>query len=363
MSVLISHMDLPKKSHLEPMKGTFLQNDKYCSKDGLLVHFGERPVQQGARADRNEIYKLLKNNAMPLELMDHDFARYCRFQRGIQEYYSLKPPVRTTPLEVHLFYGPPGTGKTELALSQFPDSYRLPIGKNFWLTPAALRAKHIVIDDFKSNIQLCDFLQLLDAYPLEAERKGAHLWWCPETIIISSNRSIHDWYDYNTRDFEKEALLRRFHFCWRFEKNSDKVPRPIEIDIHDIRSFTAPIPPPIPHLMLDVNTYFMPQRTDKMWCIRHALKPCDCPIHYLTEDDDFNAQEAYKAKWGTHHLKDGGHEDPVTINDPNDLPTYNDPIELIDDDQSSTDEWMSRNAGNVLKWSSDEECSSDLMLL
>lgn len=169
--------------------------------------------------------------------MRSDFSAYCRFQRGIQEYYSLVPPKRENKIEVVLFYGPPGCGKTELAFNQFADTYRLPIGKNFWLTPHAMNKKHILIDDFKANMALSDLLQLLDNYPLEVERKGAHIWWCPETIIITSNRSPHDWYDYITRDFEKEALLRRFTYCYKFEKNNDKVPRPVEIDILNPNNF------------------------------------------------------------------------------------------------------------------------------
>lgn len=139
--------------------------------------------------------------------------------------------------EVLLFYGPPGCGKTEFATAQFSDSYRLPLGRNFWLSPRALRAKHIILDDFKSNLSLSDLLQLLDRHAVEVEKKGAHLWWMPETIIITTNRSPYDWYNYSVRDYEREALFRRFDGCYKFEKNLLKIPEPVEIDINDPYQF------------------------------------------------------------------------------------------------------------------------------
>lgn len=227
------------------MRGSFLSNEKYCSKQDELVSFGITPVGKGGRTDRNAILHMLQEGASDLDIIESDISGYARFRYTIADYRLLKPPVRKEPVEVFLFYGPPGCGKTELAQAQFPDTYRLPIGKNLWFTPRAINAKHILIDDFKSNLQLCDFLQLLDNNPIEVERKGGHMWFCPLTIIITSNRSPHYWYDYSTRDYEKEALFRRFTGCYRFSKNPQKIPKPVEIDIYDERDFAPEWPRPI----------------------------------------------------------------------------------------------------------------------
>lgn len=220
------------------MRGNFTDNETYCSKQGILVYFGEKPVCNGGRSDRNEIFRLLINGATELEVMQHDFARYCQQQRGIDRYFALKvPEQREERVRVYLYFGPPGVGKTEHARAQFSPYYMLPIGKNFWLTPAAHNAQHVIIDDFKKNLYLQDLLRLLDNYPLEAERKGGHLWWYPKTIIITTNWSPHAWYTYDARANEKQALFRRFTQAYRFFPSDDRKPHPVEIDITKERHF------------------------------------------------------------------------------------------------------------------------------
>lgn len=156
------------------------------------------------------------------------------------------PPIRSRPVELVLFFGPPGCGKTQLARSQFEDSYFLPIGKNLWFTPSAHGARHVVLDDFKANLSLSDALRLFDRYPLEVEIKGGHIWFYPETFIVTTNLSPHLWYNYQERDQQKEALFRRFSAAYRFYKNPEGVPRPVEIDIFNARHFSPDYIPGVP---------------------------------------------------------------------------------------------------------------------
>lgn len=282
-----------ERAWIQAMRGSFVQNDKYCSKQTLLAKFGREPVGKGGRTDRNAMFAEIKDGASDLELMHSDFASYCRFRSGIADYRSLTPPVRTNKLEVILFYGEPGCGKTELATSQFADTFRLPLGRDFWLTPYAVGKKHIVIDDFKSNLQLADLLQLLDNAPIEVPRKGNFVWWCPDTVIITTNRSPHDWYKYEDRDFEKQALFRRFTACYRFSKNAERVPRPVEIDITDMRDFL----PEWPRRALTVQQVLTPYRNDKKNCRIHGFMFCSCSDAMLkknTEDDEEYLQSLYQ---------------------------------------------------------------------
>ena len=152
-------------------------------------------------------------------------------------------PVRTSPLEVYLFYGPPGTGKTEFAYQQGVlagyQPYELPIGKDFWTTPYMYGKKWIILDEFKSNLTLKDLLSLLDNRPIEAPMKQSFQWWCPDVVVITSNISPWNWYHYNDRDYERQALFRRLKTggVYKFEKNEEKKPTPVEIDIEDKFAF------------------------------------------------------------------------------------------------------------------------------
>lgn len=230
-----------ERARFAAMRGTFAENEKYCSKQDSLTHFGVPFIGKGGRTDRNNIFAMVKAGMNDLEIMEADFAGFCRFDRGIQRYRSCITPVRTTPMELLLFYGEPGTGKTKFAtaqLSMIGKPYRMPVSDKLWTTPGfQVKAKHIIIDEFKSNIGLTNLLQILDDEPVEVEYKGGFQWWMPDIIIITTNRSPWNWYKYETRDMEREALFRRFTGCFRFDKNQDRVPKPYEIDINNPADF------------------------------------------------------------------------------------------------------------------------------
>lgn len=228
-----------ERARFAKMIGTFVENQEYCSKQATLHHFGEPFIGKGGRTDRNEYYKMLKEGKTNEELMEADFSAYCRFHKGTSDYRSLQRPERTSPLEVVLFFGEPGAGKTQFAIQQLgPRYYRLPLSDAFWLTPSCLGKKFILLDEFRANMKLANLLQLLDVYPIEVANKGGFLWWLPEIIVITTNISPHDWYDYNGRFMEKEALFRRFTACYRFYKNAERIPRPVEIDIFNPADFS-----------------------------------------------------------------------------------------------------------------------------
>lgn len=230
------------------MRGTFKENADYCGKAGLLTHFGEPFIGKGGRTDRNEIFAIMKAGASRLEMMESDFSGYCRFRQGINDYKSIvSPPRRKEPLEIYLFFGEPGTGKTETATAQLGfDYYRMPISDKLWFTPRFEGKTQILLDEFRANTKLHLLLQLLDKNPLEVENKGGFIWWQPECIIITTNKSPWTWFNYNARDFERRALFRRFKAVYRFDKTEDEKPAPYLIDINDQQAFSYPDPDEVP---------------------------------------------------------------------------------------------------------------------
>lgn len=59
----------------------------------------------------------------------------------------------------------------------------------------------------------------------------------PDIIVITTNRSPHDWYDYSARDDEKNAVFRRITGAYRFDKHPSGMPHSIEVDINDPLKF------------------------------------------------------------------------------------------------------------------------------
>jgi len=145
------------------------------------------------------------------------------------------------PCETGAYLIPVGTGKSQFAREKAKElgtlPYVLPIGKDFWLTPSMTGKDYVIIEDFKSNLGLKDLLNLLDVYPIEVPIKCGFLWWMPRTVVVTTNRSPHDWYAYNDRDDEKNAVFRRFTAAYRFDKCPLGRPAPKEVDIFNPQDF------------------------------------------------------------------------------------------------------------------------------
>lgn len=86
------------------------------------------------------------------------------------------------------------------------------------------------------------------------------MWWLPHIIVVTTNRSPHDWYDYNARDDEKKAVLRRFTGAYRFDHNPEGIPTPKEVDIFDPSKFIIATPLVVSERQTLSNNYLCPHR-------------------------------------------------------------------------------------------------------
>lgn len=137
------------------------------------------------------------------------------------------PPKRTTELKVVVFFGKPGSGKTKAAYEQFPDLFAFPIGKDLW-SDGYMGQKEVLLDDFAGEMRLVDTLRFLDRYPIQIPKKGGFNWWCPESIIITTNVHPKDWYDYSKRKDSEIALRRRIIAVFDFNNPDENGAKFIE---------------------------------------------------------------------------------------------------------------------------------------
>lgn len=218
-----------ERSHFEPRKSTEEKAARYCKKGGFFYEHGKPCKGQGSRTDVTEFFNKVQTGASDLELMQTDFNQYARFQKSVDRYRSYMQPVRTAELSVHLFVGLPGTGKTRSAYDTFANLYAFPIGQNLW-ADGYMGQPDVLVDDFSGQLRLVDLLRFLDRYPIQIPRKGGFVWWCPTTIIITTNIHPRRWYKYEDRAEQEAALRRRIHYYWDFD-NKDANGIPTELPV------------------------------------------------------------------------------------------------------------------------------------
>lgn len=136
---------------------------------------------------------------------------------------AIQKPDRNAigPLQVYVFYGSSGKGKSTAARELFPEIYDIPISNTgkLWFTARGNMAKHVLFEDFdgaSSKLGLKEFNRLLDPFPLEVEKKGSYIWYCPCIVIITTNVTPAGWYNYDSRQDVRSQVYRRITGIYDF---------------------------------------------------------------------------------------------------------------------------------------------------
>lgn len=220
-------------------------NRKYCTKqEGRLDgpwEIGELPEGQGERTDLKGFYEAVKTGKRARDLADEYYgvlAKYPRFYTTLKSLHM--PPLRADGVRVILSYGRTGVGKTREVMQLHagsPEFFRSPLTSGFWMDGYDGQTI-VLLDDFAgaaSKISLTHTLQLLDRYPVQVPVKGSFVWWNPKEIHITTNIHPRLWYQWDNREEQYLALMRRFTII-----KEDLV----EIDVLKRAQFTAWRPPP-----------------------------------------------------------------------------------------------------------------------
>jgi len=193
------------------MRGSILQNERYCSKEGELVHFGLPFIGKGGRRDLQVYYEKVKDGASDLDLADHDFGTFARTLKATDRIrLAVKPARRPQRREIILYVGAPRSGKSRRAYDTYPNIFTVPYSKNLWID-GYQREKEVLFEEFTGQYPLVGTLQLLDPWQTQKfEIKGGFQWFSPDVIVLTSNTHPREWYDYSKRPLQEEALRERF---------------------------------------------------------------------------------------------------------------------------------------------------------
>ncbi len=172
--------------HLEPCKGTELQNENYCNKQNKPVTLGEYKVQ-GQRSDLESIKKTLDKGGTMYDIAQDHFGDYVRYHKGFEKYQEMvtkraSKDFRHVQVEIHK--GETGTGKTRSCC----------VGDHFMIHGDSMQwwdgydgETTLVIDEYANQIALTKLLGIIDGYQMRLPIKGGFTYAKWTTVKITTN--------------------------------------------------------------------------------------------------------------------------------------------------------------------------------
>lgn len=254
-------------AHWELQRGSNDQARRYCTPDkeesadtiipGTFIEFGDFIGGHPGRGARNDIHALrdaIMEGSTQREIIKSDelvptYATNMRFADRVRSLFPPPPRDDPTPLEVHLYYGPPGTGKTRKAFTDHPTIYEIPVSNGTIWLDGYDDHDAVLFDDFMgkgSKLGLDNTLKFLDRYTRQVPIKGAHVWFRPVKIVVTSNYHPRYWYDWTNREESWGALTRRFHQVWVFHLDEEpELQDSVEDFFNDVDLWPPVMLPPI----------------------------------------------------------------------------------------------------------------------
>lgn len=178
-----------KHCHVQPMRGSFEQNEKYCEKDGEYEKIGIEP-KQGLRGDLNETKdeiidgKLTPDDiALQNPMMNHMYGRTLDRIHTI----ALRRRWRKKQTICVWYYGESGAGKSHKAFDGYdPVTHYVKDltegGLKWW--DGYSQQDTVILNEFRGQIKFHEMLVLIDKWPHNVSIRGR------ESIPFTSKKII-----------------------------------------------------------------------------------------------------------------------------------------------------------------------------
>jgi len=158
-------------AHVEPMRGSFMQNEAYCSKEGTLIKLGDEP-KQGARGDIDETAAMILHGDMTsdevCELNPAFFHQYGRTMDRIQM-IALRKRFRTEMTEAIWYWGKTGVGKSHKVFHNYdPKTHYIKDLETEWWD-GYCGQEIVIFNEYRNQFRFSFLLNLMDKWPLNVK--------------------------------------------------------------------------------------------------------------------------------------------------------------------------------------------------
>jgi len=203
-------------AHVETMKGSILENDAYCSKEGQLNVLGTKPPGQGARTDLDaEKERIMSGEVTADEICQENPTFYHQYGRTLNklEELALRKKWRTWQTVGTWYTGPTGAGKSHACFTGYdPSTHYVKCLQDEWWD-GYTGQEVVILNEFRGNIPFGDLMDLVDKWPKMIKRRGREpLPFLAREVRISSIMSPSECYKYAALEGSKELdeFNRRF---------------------------------------------------------------------------------------------------------------------------------------------------------
>ena len=196
------------------MRGSFKENEAYCSKESQLIKIGDEP-KMGFRGDLEETKDCIMRGDMTLDRIacedPHMYHQYGRTLAKVEE-IALRHRYRTWMTRGTYIHGPSGSGKSHMAFEGYdPSTHYVKCLEDEWWDGYTGQPV-VIINEFRGQIRLSELFDLVDKWPKTVKQRcKAPVPFLARKLIITSVKAPRQVYAEGLSDDEPwDQFERRF---------------------------------------------------------------------------------------------------------------------------------------------------------